>query len=127
MATELLPYATMSDWPRPQQRRKFERQVAALAQSILDGGASLVASAQQMEKLLYWLHLDPNQDPDAADFRLISSETDHLPVGPERQYWATEALASKDIEIAQAEAWARGFGLETCRRLVQRFGHLTLR
>ena len=101
--------------------RHIERQVAALAAAILEGQASLVASAQGMAQLFVELGLDAT-DPDAADFYLIDSETDQLPLGAERQYWAADALQVKDEEIARAEAWARAFGLETCRRLVQRFG-----
>ena len=74
-----------------------------------------------MGKMLYWLGLDAS-DSDAVDFIVINSDTDHLPLGPERQYWAADALKAKDQEIARAEEWARQFGLETCRRLVQRFG-----
>lgn len=36
-------------------------------------------------------------------FIAIDSETDALPVGPERQHWNTEALLAKDAEIAAAE------------------------
>jgi hypothetical protein len=111
----------MAQWPNPQLRAKIQRQVAALAKSILDGRAPLVVSAQRMAKMLLWLGLDA-ADPDAKDFIVITSETDHLPLGPEREYWADDALKAKDREIAQLEAWARRFGLDTCRRLVQRFG-----
>ena len=100
---------------------EIERQVAALATEILDGKASLVAIAPGMAQLFVELGLDAT-DPDAADFYLIDSETDQLPLGAARQHWAADALRVKDAEVARAEAWARRFGLETCRRLVQRFG-----
>ncbi len=112
----------MGQWPNPELRAKIQRQVVALAQAILDGQEPLVPNAQRMTKLLYWLGLEPSTDEDITDFRLIVSETDALPLGSERQYWEPAALAEKDREIVQAEAWARKFGLDTCRRLVQRFG-----
>lgn len=74
-----------------------------------------------MGKLLFWLGLNPDEDEGAAVFRLIGSETDHLPLGDERQYWEPTALATKDIEIQSAEMWARPFGLVSCQRLIDRF------
>lgn len=73
-----------------------------------------------MNKMLYQVGVrDGDESYDA--FRLISSETDHLPVGQERQYWEPAALARKDQEIARAELWAREFGLGACRELADRF------
>jgi hypothetical protein len=117
----------MTEWPNRELRAKTERQAVALARAVLDGREPLVRSAQRMVKLLYWLGLRPETDRDAAEFRLIVSETDGLPIGPEREFWDAQALADKDREIARAEAWAREFGLRACERIVQRFGHLTNR
>jgi hypothetical protein len=111
----------MREWPNPDLRRKLERQVASLAAAIVAGRAPLVGSTQRMAKLLYQLGLR-EVDPAVRAFAAIRSETVHLPLGPERQYWEPAALARKDEEIAEKEAWARGFGLEACRQLVERFG-----
>ena len=51
-------------------------------------------------------------------FTAIVSETTHLPIGPERAYWEPSALARKDAELAEAEAWAREDGLAACRRIL---------
>ena len=108
------------NWPNPELRAKLARQAAALASSVLDDRASLVASTQRLHKLCWQLGLR-DDDPIMRDLVLISSETDHLPLGPERQYWAPDALAEKDVQIVRAETWAREFGLETCREIVRRF------
>ncbi len=34
-------------------------------------------------------------------FIAVSSEVDHLPLGPERVYWAAESLVVKDLEAAK--------------------------
>lgn len=99
----------------------------ALARAVIDGREPLVRSAQRMVKLLHWLGLRPETDPDAAEFRRIVSEADGLPIGPEREFWDAQVLAGKDREIARAEERAREFGLKACERIVQRFGHLTSR
>jgi hypothetical protein len=117
----------MRERPNPQLRAKIERQVAALARAIVEGREPLVGSAQRMSRMLYWLGLRSDDDQDAADFHLIVAKTDALPIGAERQYWHEWALVEKDREIARAEAWARGFGLDTCQRLIQRFGNATNR
>ena len=105
----------------PDQYEARCRQVADLARDILAGGATLVRSAPEMIRRLTHLAV-PCEDPDFEAFILISSETDHLPIGSERQYWEPAALALKDHDLADAEAWAAEFGFDTCRRLVERFG-----
>jgi hypothetical protein len=111
----------MTELPDPRLRRKLERQVASLAAAILAGREPLVASTQRMLQFLTHLRL-ADADPERIDFVRISSETDHLPLGSERRHWNAEALRRKDVEISQAEAWARTFGLESCRHLIERFG-----
>ncbi len=62
-------------------------------------------------------------DPIMEHLMLIACETNTLPLGAERQYWDERALEQKDRDIARAELWAREFGLDTCLRITQRFGH----
>jgi hypothetical protein len=108
-------------WPNPDLRKKLERQVSALATSMLQGREPILPNAQRMSKLLFQLGLR-DDDRVSAAFSAILSETDHLPIGPERAYWAPSALARKDDEIAEAEAWARGPALKACQEIVQRYG-----
>jgi hypothetical protein len=51
-------------------------------------------------------------------FVLIDSETDSLPVGRVREYWAPEALARKDTEIAEAETFYRSDAREAAKSLI---------
>ena len=66
--------------------------------------------------------VDDRDDPDLEAFTLIASETDHLPIGSERDRWSRAALAEKQPKIAEAERWAKGVGLEACRNVAARFG-----
>jgi hypothetical protein len=74
-----------------------------------------------MRTLLWQLRLE-DTDTDLQAFTAIASETAHLPLGSERRFWDAEALRLKDAEIERAAEWARERGLESCRRLVARFG-----
>lgn len=110
----------MREFPNPQLRASLARKIVALANAILEGRTGLVVSAPRMNTMLYQIGVrDGDESYDA--FRLISSETDHLPIAHERQYWERAALARKDLEIARAELWAREFGLDVCRELAHRF------
>ncbi|MBW3656432.1 MAG: hypothetical protein KY444_10005 [Gemmatimonadetes bacterium] len=87
---------------------------------MLQGRVPILPNAQRMKALLFKLGL--RDDGAKAAFTAIASQTAHLPIEPERQYWAASALARKDVEIAEFEAWARGPALEACRDIVQRYG-----
>jgi hypothetical protein len=56
---------------------------------------------------------------DITLFVVIESESDGLPIGPERQYWNREALARKDVEIARYEAACRPLALAACERILK--------
>lgn len=62
-----------------------------------------------------------DHDPDLTDFVLIDSETDHLPIGPQRAHWSTDALQAKEPEMRDAEAWARRIGETSAERLLERY------
>lgn len=66
--------------------------------------------------------LDPAQeDSDLLGMAGIESETDHLPLGPVRQYWEPEALRRKDAELAECETFFRDSAVKMCRALVERY------
>ncbi len=112
---------TMKTWPNPDLRVKMERQVSALAASVIAGRAPVVHSTQRLQRLLFGLGVG-REESFMQDLERISSSTLHLPLGAERQHWDPAALAGKDVEIANAEAWAREFGIDACRAIVKRFG-----
>ena len=87
--------------------------IRARALDLVEGRLSVIESARVLSKLTYWSGLDT--DPDLVTFVAIDSETDTLPVGEVRKYWAAHALEREDVEIAKAEELYRA------QRLVERF------
>ena len=110
----------MSKWPNPDLRRKLERRFSHRATEVLAGRLTLIGATQELLRLAKQLGLTEG-DTIYEDLRLIASETDRYPLGPERQFWAEEALAGLQPDIERAENWARGFGLDTCRAIVTRY------
>ena len=94
--------------------------VVTIAQAMLDGSMRVVDGALALNSLRHRLGLD-EFDNDFLPFLNFSDEMDHLPIGPEKQYWAADVLPSKEAEIARREAEFREEALEACRRLVGRF------
>ena len=78
-------------------------------------GCGLLAS------LAHVLVPDWTADQDFVVFGALASETDHLPTGTARQYWAADALAREDRDIARIEASARSGVLAACRNVIARF------
>ena len=91
-----------------------------LARQALDGTASAILAARSLIPLLRRLGL-PREDPALEVLIAIESETDTLPVGPEREQWAPEVLESRASEIAEAEAWARRVGEQAFHDITRRW------
>jgi hypothetical protein len=72
-----------------------------------------------MSKLRFWTGL--KDDPDLLTFVGIDSETDTLPVGEVRRYWAAHALHRKDVEIDRAEQLYAATARQAAAALVERF------
>ena len=93
--------------------------IRARALDLIDGKLSVIESARALSKLTYWTGLVA--DPDLGTFVAIDSETDTLPMGEVRKYWATSALEREDVEIAKAEDLYRSSAIEAAQRLAERF------
>jgi len=78
-----------------------------LARAMLRGETGILAGARRMLAHRSGAGLD-DLDADLLAFVAIDSQEDHLPVDPnERARWDAGALARKDVEIAEAEAFHR--------------------
>jgi hypothetical protein len=97
------------------------QRVVQIAQGILDGRVSIIAGARQIRGFSGGHIGVGERDPDLNTFAGIDSETDDLPIGDVRQYWAPDALAQKDVEIARCEAMYREPALEAATHLIARF------
>lgn len=60
-------------------------------------------------------------DQDFIPFVVVSSETDHLPIGVEALNWSDEALVRKEPELKHAREWAMEAVGAACASLVARF------
>ena len=63
----------------------------------------------------------PEEDPDWQAFKLVESETDHLPIGDARNYWSKDALRRLEPDIERATKWARETTFDECKSLINRF------
>ena len=93
---------------------------AIIAQDILEGSISLIEGSRQLSALAL-AHAPKPLDEDFSPFLTFDDRTCEFPVGEFRRFWAPEALAAKDTQVAQVEAEFREILLAACRRLVIRF------
>ena len=97
------------------------QKVVGIARELLAGRIGVIAAARQIAAFCGdRVGLD-EFDPDFLTFTVIESETDALPVGESRRHWAPDALAQKDLEIAQCEEFYRSEAAEAACRLIARF------
>jgi hypothetical protein len=97
-----------------------QAKVVDIASKMIDGQIGIIDGSRQLSRLRNSVS-DLDFDEDFMVFVAIDSETDDLPVGSERQYWADSALAMKDQEIKDAELSFREQALTGCKRLIERF------
>ena len=99
---------------------KVRKRAALVANGMLDGSIHYLEGAIELSSLSFdvCLHED-NQGFDV--FQGISSETDHLPIGPARQYWSQEALDRHEPEIQKAIDWAKEISLSERLSISKRF------
>jgi hypothetical protein len=98
-----------------------EQKVAQIARDILDGRIGIIEGAREIRRFCGG-HLGfDERDLDLNTFVAIDSETDDLPIGDVRQYWAPDALAQKDAEIARCEAIYREPAFRAASHLITRF------
>jgi len=99
--------------------------IIAICEAILNEEIGVIAGSRILNRLeLELLHSEVGQfhrDGDFIPFVGIDSATDHLPVDRERANWSAEALARKDTEIAESEAFYKDTAFAACRNLIARF------
>ncbi len=102
---------------------KLKNLILCEARSVLDGDADLLDASCKIYEYMSRVGFDRN-DPDFNIFACIETEIDHLPIGAERENWATDALLQKEQEMQTAREWAERIGgLEACRSLISRFSN----
>jgi hypothetical protein len=99
--------------------KKQRQKVVDLLRDVIDGKTSILVASRQIVQLRFEIDFDEN-DKDILAFVGIDSESDSLPIGPERAYWSEEALKNKENEIMEIEKWALDFGIEACKNLMEK-------
>ena len=94
---------------------------AEMAAAIVAGSMPVLEGCHLLDQLGADVEV-PENDPDFGAFKLIQSETDTLPIGPAREHWAPNVLASLEADIQAAIAWAKPLAIPACQSVVERFG-----
>jgi hypothetical protein len=93
----------------------MDRRASDSEDAALSGQTTILEAVRQLFVLA---HTDAIADEaDRILIIAIESETDHLPVGEVRKYWASDALQAKETEIARTETLWRDKFLDACKRI----------
>lgn len=98
------------------------RIIIETAKCILSGRTSPVEGARTIARHSFKARLE--DDPDILPFVGIDSETESLPIGPERAHWQARALAELQGKIDESQVWALTVASTHCQSLVARSGSL---
>lgn len=96
------------------------KKVVEIAQDILSNKKGLIEGARLLVSLRPTVTSDAF-DPDFIPFIALASETDDLPIGNEREFWASDALLRKDKEIQEVETAYRNKIFSACEAIIKRF------
>jgi hypothetical protein len=99
--------------------RKHCRKTRARALDLLEGRLGVIETARAMLPLARRTKVE--NEPEFLLFRAIASETDDLPIGDVRAYWAPDALRREDVRIQAAEQLWREQALSAAAKLVERY------
>src|ERR1051326_1009300 len=94
-------------------------QVLETIQEVSEGQGNLLLAVRNISGALHELK-ELERRVGAADFRYltgISSECDDLPLGNERQYWASDSLQEKDLQAGKYESQVRDRVLQVFARV----------
>jgi hypothetical protein len=95
------------------------REVVERCRDLMEGRLSVIEAARVLRELAFRVRAE--EDPDFILFRAIDSESDALPIGPEREHWSTSALEREDSKIAAFEETWRSRALLSARNLTERY------
>jgi hypothetical protein len=100
--------------------KSVRERIYAIALGMLNDEIPFLEGARKLASLSHEAEADGN-DEDFRVFVGIASETDDLPIGPSRKYWAKEALEKHQPMIEETTRWAKQIGTSACQSLATRF------
>ncbi len=98
---------------------RLNEKIIEVCKKILNEEIGIIAGSRQLVSL--FSQMNDSDNFDFMLFRVIESETDHLPVGSERKNWNDEALKRKDIEISEYELARKHEVMLACQNLILLF------
>lgn len=101
------------------REERIKREIASVARKILSGQLGILEGSRSLAQLSGRLQ-ERNDDLFAAVLA-VESETDELPLGPERSNWSEEALSRKDADAEDYVIRVRDVVLQTCEKLVEAY------
>ena len=96
-------------------------QIVDIAKGALAGTVSILQAARELAELLSEAGVEDDEGELVNLFKTIDSETDHLPLGSQRQQWDAVSLKRKDSEIVEYERAFREEVLRACRTLISKY------
>jgi hypothetical protein len=97
-----------------------EQAIAKIVREVFSGQLSYLEATRPLLTLLREVGVC-DDDPDLLALVVVDSESDHLPIGSQRQNWSAEALERKAQELDHCEAWAKRTAEEHLRSLLHRY------
>jgi hypothetical protein len=94
-------------------------QIISTANAMIDGSMCFIEGSRRIRSLSF--ETDDPKDRLFDLFIQLESETDDLPVGDERQYWAREALERADKRANEMCDSYRESMFEACHALIAAF------
>ena len=104
-----------------EDERQAQDELAALAESMLQGSLSFFEGAVRVVALRASVGKIDERDEDFRAFALTESESDHLPLSSAKQLWDPESLERLATEYERTERWALSFAPQACKNLIARF------
>ena len=95
------------------------KELVEICQQVLDVELGAIVASRKIQSLAFELYTDYGIPKVLDPFIGIGSQTDHLPVGPERRHWSTEALQKKDLKITECELFFWEVAIEATRKTIE--------
>lgn len=93
----------------------------AVCEKMLAGKTPYIEGSIIVLRLKTQLNGLADHDEDFSAFEAIASETDHLPLEAQRQFWDGAALKRLEPEYEKTQIWADSFARTYCENLISRF------
>ena len=95
------------------------REVVQCCRDLMEGRLGVIEAARVLQELAFRVRAE--EDPDLKLFRFLDSESDALPIGPQRQHWSVSALEREDAKVAAFEENWRSKACLSAANLAERY------